>query len=168
MKKLITILAIFFISAAWISAVEIYTEETLSQLGLPQDQITQILQIQEKYQNQIREAALEMNVYKAKLAKMLYSNNPNMDQVRKLLEESLQYRLQSEMAAIKQRTETRKAMGEENWQKMVQLQNRLQKEEQNMTQTRTRTQAQTESQNGTGTSSGNAGSSGGGRNSGNK
>ncbi len=155
MRKLFTILAIFFISAAWISAVDIYTEDTLSEIGLTQDQITQILQVQEKYQAQIREAALEMNVYKAKLAKLLYSDNPDMDQVKKLLEESLQYRLQSEMAAIKQRTETRKIMGEEKWQKMVRLRKQLQTEDQNMTQTRTQTR--TESQDRTGTMSGSAG-----------
>ncbi len=149
MRKLFTILAIFFISVAWISAADLYTEETLSELGLTQEQITQILQVQEKYQAQIKEAALEMNVYKAKLAKLLYSDNPDMNQVKKLLEESLQYRLQSEMAAIKQRTETRKIMGEDKWQKMVRLRKQLQTEDQSMTQTRTRTR--TESQDRTGT-----------------
>lgn len=59
---------------------------------------------------------------------MLYSENPDMDKVRKLLEESLKWRLQSEMAAIKERTETRKVLGEEKWQEMLRLRKRLQEQ----------------------------------------
>ncbi len=116
MKKLFALLIILFVTAVWVSALEIITEDQLLELGLSENQIAQVLEIQNTYRNQIREAALEMNVYKAQLEKMLYSENPDMDKVRKLLEESLKWRLQSEMAAIKERTETRKVLGEEKWQ----------------------------------------------------
>lgn len=140
MKKLFALLIILLVTAVWVSALEIMTEDQLLELGLSEDQIAQVLEIQNTYRNQIREAALEMNVYKAQLEKMLYSENPDMDKVRKLLEESLKWRLQSEMAAIKERTETRKVLGEEKWQEMLRLRKRLQEQKKIELQNQTRPQ----------------------------
>lgn len=69
MKKLFALLIILLVTAVWVSALEIMTEDQLLELGLSEDQIAQVLEIQNTYRNQIREAALEMNVYKAQLEK---------------------------------------------------------------------------------------------------
>ncbi len=144
MKKLIAVLMIFFAAAVWVSALATYTTEQLAEIGLTQEQIQQILKIQNTYSKKIREAALEMNIYKAQLEKMLFEANPDMEKVKKLLEESLQYRLQSEMAAIQERTQTRQLVGEENFQKLMRLRKRLREEQLNQTRTQTQTQTQTQ------------------------
>ncbi len=133
------LLCILVFSAVWVSAQDIVAEELLKKLDLSQDQIEQVLQIQETYQKQIREAALEMNVYKAELEKLLFKEDPDMSKVKKLLEESLKWRLQSEMAAITERVETRKAMGEEKWEQMLRLRKRLIERKQMQTQPRPNT-----------------------------
>lgn len=139
MKKLTALLCILVLTAVWVSAQDIVAEELLKKLDLSQDQIEQVLQIQETYQKQIREAALEMNVYKAELEKLLFKEDPDMSKVKKLLEESLKWRLQSEMAAITERVETRKAMGEEKWEQMLRLRKRLIERKQMQTQPRPNT-----------------------------
>ncbi len=139
MKKLSAIVLILLLTAVWVSAQNIVAEELLKKLDLTQDQIEQVLQIQETYQKQIREAALEMNVYKAELEKLLFKEDPDMSKVKKLLEESLKWRLQSEMAAITERVETRKIMGEEKWGQMLRLKKRLIERKQMQTQPRSNT-----------------------------
>ncbi len=139
MKKLSAIVLILLLTAVWVSAQDIVAEELLKKLDLTQDQIEQVLQIQETYQKQIREAALEMNVYKAELEKLLFKEDPDMSKVKKLLEESLKWRLQSEMAAITERVETRKIMGEEKWGQMLRLKKRLIERKQMQTQPRSNT-----------------------------
>ena len=139
MKKLSAMVLILLLTAVWVSAQDIVAEELLKKLDLTQDQIEQVLQIQETYQKQIREAALEMNVYKAELEKLLFKEDPDMSKVKKLLEESLKWRLQSEMAAITERVETRKIMGEEKWGQMLRLKKRLIERKQMQTQPRSNT-----------------------------
>ncbi|RKX91848.1 MAG: hypothetical protein DRP59_06840 [Spirochaetes bacterium] len=139
MKKLSAIVLILLLTAVWVSAQDIVAEELLKKLDLTQNQIEQVLQIQETYQKQIREAALEMNVYKAELEKLLFKEDPDMSKVKKLLEESLKWRLQSEMAAITERVETRKIMGEEKWGQMLRLKKRLIERKQMQTQPRSNT-----------------------------
>lgn len=148
MKKLIAVLMIFFAAVLWVSALTTYTTEQLAEIGLTQEQIQEIMKIQNTCSKQIREAALGMNVYKAQLEKMLFEANPDMEKVRKLLEESLKYRLQSEMAAIQERTQTRQLVGEENFQKLMRLRKKLRedrKEQLNQTRTQTQTQDKTSS-----------------------
>lgn len=119
MKKTFAALLVFLASVTWISAQDLYTESFLNKLGIQADQITRILNIQSTSRNQIKEAALEMNIFKAQLEKILYDKNPDMVKVKKLLEESLKYRLQSELAAIEARVQIRKIMGEKAWEKML-------------------------------------------------
>ncbi len=125
MKKLFALLLILLMTAVWVSALDIVTEDMLNRLDLTRDQIQQVLQIQKTYQKQIKEAALEMNVYKAQLEKILFDEDPDMNKVKKLLEESLKWRLQSELAAIQERVQTRKILGEEKWEEMLRLRKRL-------------------------------------------
>lgn len=134
MKKTFAALLLFMASVAWISAQDLYTESFLNKLGIKADQITRILNIQSTSRNQIKEAALEMNIFKAQLEKMLYDKNPDMVKVKKLLEESLKYKLQSEIAAIEARVQIRKIMGENAWEKMLRARKRINKE--NRIQTR--------------------------------
>ncbi len=134
MRRTIVALFLFVASVAWISAQDLYTETFLGKLGLTQAKIEQILEIQNTTRNQIREAALEMNIFKAQLEKMLYDEHPDMKKVKKLLEESLKYRLQSEMAAIEARVKTRGLMGEKAWGKMLQMKKRVNRENRNRTQ----------------------------------
>ncbi len=125
MKRKIIVLFLFIASVAWISAQDLFTETFLGKLGLPQNKIEQILDIQSTSRDQIKEAALEMNIFKAQLEKILYNVNPDMGKVKKLLESSLKYRLQSELAAIEARVKIRQIMGEKDWDRMLQMKKRL-------------------------------------------
>ncbi len=134
MKKITVALFLFIASITWISAQDLYTAAYLESLGLTQNQIQQILQIQNTSRNQIRESTLEMNIFKAQLEKMLYNAHPDMNKVNKLLEESLKYRLKAETAAIQARVRTREIMGEQAWEKMLQERKRIRQQTRNKMQ----------------------------------
>ncbi len=145
-KRKFVALFLFIMSAVWISAQDLYTETFLSKLGLPQNKIQQVLQIQSTTRNEIKEAALEMNIFKAQLEKMLYDAHPDMKKVKKLLEESLTYRLQSELAAIQARVKTREIVGEKAWEKLLEARKRAARQQRNRNQN-TKTQADKRSRN---------------------
>ena len=128
MKRKFIVLFLFIASVAWISAQDLYTETFLGKLGLPRNKIEKILDIQSTSREQIKEAALEMNIFKAQLEKMLFNVNPDMTKVKKLLEDSLKYRLQSELAAIEARVKIRQIMGEKDWDRMLQMKKRINRE----------------------------------------
>lgn len=125
MKRKFIVLFLFIASVAWISAQDLYTETFLGKLGLPRNKIEQILDIQSTSWDQIKESALEMNIFKAQLEKMLFNVNPDMAKVKKLLENSLKYRLQSELTAIQARVKIGQIMGEKDWDKMLQMKKRF-------------------------------------------
>jgi hypothetical protein len=88
------------------------TRKYLHNIGVSDADITKIFQTEYQTQYQVREAQLELNVLKAELEKTLFPVNADMHEVQRLLSESLQWKLKSELATINARVEIRKLLGD--------------------------------------------------------
>lgn len=84
----------------------------LASLGVSKVDIEKVIQIQTQTRQHVREAQLELNILKAELEKTLFPINVDMKRVHQLLEESLQWKMKSELATIQERVELRKLLGD--------------------------------------------------------
>ena len=55
------------------------------------------------------------------LEKLLIDIDPNMRDVERILKDTTEWKLKSEMAEIRRRVEIRKVMGEEKWEEFLQI-----------------------------------------------
>ena len=119
MKKILLILGfiVIFISGSFAQGFD--NPQALRWLGLKEDEISRIMEIQQDAERIRKEAVLELNLYKAQLEKLLYSANVDMKEVEKILRESLEWKMQIELATIKSRVEVRRILGEERWTKLL-------------------------------------------------
>ena len=119
-KKLGCILFLFFLISS-IYAQEFNNINVLKKIGLTDETIEKVIEINNRTQEEIKEAGLELNIFKAQLEKLLFSRDVNLEKVEKLLKDSLEWKLKSEMARIKKRVMIRKLMDEEQWLKLLQI-----------------------------------------------
>jgi hypothetical protein len=101
------------------NALGIERTEALKKLGLSDDQIKKVTEINQAAEKDKKDAALELNILRAQLEKMLADPNPDMKEVEKLLRNSADQKVKSELAEITRRVEIRKTIGEEKWTKLV-------------------------------------------------
>lgn len=109
---------ILFISS--LSAQDFGNKELLKDIGLNRDVIEKIMDVNVLYQQEITEAELELNVYRAQLEKLLFLRDVDLEKVEKLLRDSMEWKLKAEMARIKRRAAIRLLMDEEKWIRLVQ------------------------------------------------
>ena len=133
MRKFIFVLMIMTLTVTVLYAQDILDPRLLTQIGLSNEEIEEIQEIQYQADKKIREAHVEMNILKAQLEKLLLNEDPNMQQVRKTIEETLQWRIRTEIATVEARIQIRKKMGSENWEKMLKLRKQIQQRIQNNT-----------------------------------
>ncbi len=133
MKKLIFVMMILVITAAAVFAQDIFDPRLLTQIGLSAEEIEEIQEIQFQSEKKIREANVEMNVLKAQLEKLLLDEHPDMDQVRKTIEATLRWRIQTEIANVEARVQIREKIGSENWENLLRLRKKIQQRIQNNT-----------------------------------
>lgn len=93
--------------------------QLFERLGLTEQQTSSIQEILRREDRVSREAQAELGVYKAQLEKLLLGPDPDMRQVERLLQSSMEWKLKSEMAEIRRRVEIRKVLGEQKWQQLV-------------------------------------------------
>ncbi len=106
------------------SAQPIDNSEILEKFGLNDREIEQVMAIQQETERTIQEARVELNLLKAQLEKLLFSIEVDMNQVEKLLRQSIEWKLKSELAEIRRRVELRKLFGEERWAKFLRARSR--------------------------------------------
>ena len=96
-----------------------YDPELLKKIGLKQNQINKIMNIMEQTARIKREAQIELNLRKAQLEKLLFPIDVDIEAVKKVLRESLEWKYKADLAEIKARVEIRKIMGEEKWNRYL-------------------------------------------------
>ncbi len=131
MKKIILVMMILVITASVVFAQDIFDPRLLTQIGLSADEIEGIQEIQFSSEKKIREANVEMNILKAQLEKLLLDEHPDMNQVRKTIEATLKWRVQTEIANVETRVQIREKMGSENWENLLRLKKRIHQRTQN-------------------------------------
>ena len=97
-----------------------FNPQVMEKLGLTEDQIQQISEIDSREDRIIRESQVELNIYKAQLEKLLLGTDPNMREVERILRDTTEWKLKSELAEVRRRVEIRKVMGEETWERFLQ------------------------------------------------
>jgi peptidoglycan hydrolase CwlO-like protein len=120
MKRSMFLSIILFAAAALAFGQQrLENAEFLKSIGLSGDDIKKVQDIRLQTSRDKQQAQAELNVYKAQLEKLMLSADPDMKEVERILRDSMEWKLKAELADIKGRVATRKAVGEEAWQKIV-------------------------------------------------
>jgi hypothetical protein len=88
-------------------------------LGLTDQQTGRIQDVITREDKVMREAQAELNIRRAQLERLLIDPDPDMKQVERLLQQTVDWKVRSEMAAIRLRVEVRKIMGEQKWDQLL-------------------------------------------------
>ena len=161
MKKLFCVLIILIITGSALSALEIFDPQLLTKIGVSTDQIKIIQDIRYQSEQKIRMANAEINILKAQLEKLLLQEHPDMEQVKKTIEATLKWRIQSETANVEARVQIREQMGTKNWEKLLTLRKRILTQQRNQSSNGTNTNNQaSQNSGGSGTSNGRNSNSG--------
>jgi len=110
---------IFILIAFGLNADRMFKTEDLKELGLTDDEIAKLEEINSRYNKEKLQIYAELNLYKAKVEKELVAAEVNLAEVEKILKESLEWKLKAEMLEIRKRLEMRKLVGDEKWQKIT-------------------------------------------------
>jgi hypothetical protein len=119
MKRIALVIVVLFSFALTGWSLDFDRSEPLKKIGLSDDQIKKVMDISVKFNKEKKDAQLELNILRAQLEKLLASTDPDMKSVEKLLRDSVELKVKSELAEIKKRVEIRKVVGEELWNKLV-------------------------------------------------
>ncbi len=117
-------LALVLLPAALASGQRIDDPQMLEDLGLSESEIESIREIQDDAESVLRETRVELNLLKARLEKLLLDVNVDIQRVEELIRESVEWKIESELAEIRRRVEIRKIFGEERWEEFLRMLNR--------------------------------------------
>jgi hypothetical protein len=120
MRK-IPVLALLLLTTVVVSAQRFDNPQIYERLELSTRQIERIEEVQRREDRVVREAQAELNVYKAQLERLLIDVEVDLRQAEKILRDTMEWKLKSEMAEIRRRVEVRKIMGEENWEEFLRM-----------------------------------------------
>ena len=94
----------------------------LSRFGLTEPEIEQVTQIWIETEREIQTAQLELNILKAQLEKLLFPANVDLNAVEKVLRDSAEWKVKSELAVIRRRVLIRQVFGEDRWARFLRAQ----------------------------------------------
>jgi hypothetical protein len=118
-NTLVICLCLLAVSSA--SAQNISNPELLERLGLNEDEMERMVEIQRNAAMEAREAQIELNILQAQLEKLLFPVDVDMREVEELLRASLEWKMIAELAEIRKRVETRKLLGDEGWEQLLRM-----------------------------------------------
>jgi hypothetical protein len=94
--------------------------ELLERLDLDEQQVEKIREIFEETEKEIRQARVEIDVLRAQLRKLLFEEQVNMQEVERMLRQSLEWELKQRMAQIRRQVELRELLGDAKYARMSQ------------------------------------------------
>jgi hypothetical protein len=130
MKKICiaAILILFSICAhAQVSPDANVMAQLASRIGLSAEETETLVEIYTQAEIEIREADLELDIYKAQLARLLFPAEVDMQEVEDLLKKSYEWQLKRQLAQIRRQVEIRKLLGEDRWIQYSRLVRSMQK-----------------------------------------
>ena len=120
MKRLMLLLVMGLLAAAFSHAQDWDNPEVLERLDLDEQQVERIREIFEDTEKEIRQARLEIDVLRAQLRKLLFEEQVNMREVERMLRQSLEWELKERMAQIRRQVELRELLGDVKYARMSQ------------------------------------------------
>lgn len=91
----------------------------LEKLGLSEAEIERIEAINYAAQKTIQEAQAELEIFRARLKKLLLNAEADLREVEALLQEAMNYELKIRLIQIEKELKIRRLLGEENWSKLT-------------------------------------------------
>ncbi|MBT3273339.1 MAG: hypothetical protein HN368_09305, partial [Spirochaetales bacterium] len=89
--------------------------QIMQRIGLTELEIESVVKVFEDTELIIQEANLELNIYKAQLARLLFPKDVEMREVEKLLSQSYEWQMKRQLAQIRRQVMTRQILGDERW-----------------------------------------------------
>lgn len=106
------------------------TAQIWSRLELNENQMRRAQVIISETEKGIQEAEIELAIFKAQLAKILFPVDVNMREVQRVLQQSYEWQLKKQFAQITRQVELRKLFGEDKWANYVRIVRNLQQRNQ--------------------------------------
>jgi Spy/CpxP family protein refolding chaperone len=118
--KRIPVTALFLLFGAGLAfSLDGIEAPLLERLGIPQEDIERIEEIRYDAQKTVRAAQAELEIYRARLKKLLLDAQADLREVEALLREAMSWELKIRLTQIEQELQIRRLLGEENWDKLV-------------------------------------------------
>jgi hypothetical protein len=124
MSKRLLIVGIVLVSLAATALAQELSPPDLERLGLSQEQRERVEQLVQEHRSTIQESRLELEVIKAQLRRLLFEQNVDMGEVKRLLRESLDWEYRQRLAQIELQVELRRLLGEERYARLREHWNR--------------------------------------------
>jgi hypothetical protein len=114
--------AILLLSLAGaIEAQEVPGPQVLERLGLTRQEREQVVRLTREHGDVIRRSRAELDVIKAQLRRLLFDRDVNMEEVQRLLRQSLEWEYRERLAQIELQVALRKLVSEEQYARLLQL-----------------------------------------------
>ena len=120
MKRLMLFLVMGLLAVGFSYAQDWDNPELLERLDLDEQQVEKIREIFEETEKEIRQARVEIDVLRAQLRKLLFEEQVNMQEVERMLRQSLEWELKQRMAQIRRQVELRELLGDAKYARMSQ------------------------------------------------
>ena len=120
MKRLMLFLVMGLLAVGFSYAQDWDNPELLERLDLDEQQVEKIREIFEETEKEIRQAHVEIDVLRAQLRKLLFEEQVNMQEVERMLRQSLEWELKQRMAQIRRQVELRELLGDAKYARMSQ------------------------------------------------
>ena len=123
MKKIIAMVCL-----ALIPLTGAFAQETdapfLERLGLSEEQIEEVLEIQQETESETRVARAELDLLRARLTRELVESKPDRQEIRNILRESVEWEYQLRLARVEAELDIREVVGDRTWGRIVQARDR--------------------------------------------
>ncbi len=123
MKQLLAVMVVLVIAVGAVTGQE---EETpfLERLGLSEQQVGEVLEIQALAEEDTRVARAELDLLRARLTRELVEPEPNRVEIREILRESVEWEYQLRLTRVEAELDIRQVVGDRTWGRMVEARER--------------------------------------------
>jgi hypothetical protein len=121
MKRVLAALALLTLAAALGAAQAEYSQQVLKQLGLTEEQVTKLADLQDQSQSEVNAAQADLAVQKAELTRLLVTADPDMAAVEKLVRAAAESDVKVKMSQIRRELAVRKVIGDRKWRQLLVL-----------------------------------------------
>ncbi len=113
------------IITATAAAQESPATELLRDIGLEENQIEQILEIEEQARQEMRIAQAELQLLRASLTRELLESPPDRQRIREILRDSVEWEYQLHLTRVERELDIRAIVGDSTWGRLVQARGRM-------------------------------------------
>lgn len=126
MKHVVAVM-VFLALAGGIAAAQQDEAPFLERLGLSEQQIQEVFEIQAQTEAETRVARAELDLLRARLTRELVEPKPDRGEIREILRESVEWEYQLRLARVEAELDIRQVVGDRTWGRMVEARERAER-----------------------------------------